>query len=465
VGWRVGQRAGRGGLLAAATGLGLLGAGLTGVAADPIDRTAPPVLRAVPATAGLGAELDPAAVTEALRPLLAGGALGPGRTPAHVVDVASGEVLLAQADRPTVPASTTKIVTAVSVLDALGADATLSTRTVILNPAAEVPRVVLVGAGDPSLRSSGVRVGGAGTSLTPASLGELADATARALDRRGVGEVRVGFDDSAFTGPAMHPTWARSFPSAGIVAPVSALQVDQGRRTPKGRARVADPATRAAGVFADRLEAAGVEVRGRLKQVRPDADSVALASVASPTIGVLVERMLATSDNDYAEALGRLGAAGGGEEASFEGVGARAEAVLAELDLADPRDRFADASGLSRANALTPSTLTGLLRATPERFGIVSSGLAVAGATGSLRSRYDSAASQPGRGVVRAKTGTLTGVTGLAGYASRPDGRLLSFAILDDSVPGGGFAARAAVDRAVAALVACECVAASPAEP
>lgn len=445
-------------MVAALAAAAALGAGaLVPVAADPVDRAAPRVLEPVATTTAVGAALDPDAVAATLRPLLTGGALGSGRTPAHVVDVASGEVLLAQADRPTVPASTTKLVTAVSVLDALGADATLATRTAILDMDAQTPRVVLVGAGDPSLRSTGSRVGGSGTSLTPASLRELVEATARALRARGIEEVRVGYDDSLFTGPALHPTWSRSFPAGGIVAPVSALQVDQGRRTPSGVSRVADPAARAAEVFAEQLEEAGLEVGGRIRQVRERAGSVGLATVASPTIGVLVERMLATSDNDYAEALARLGAAAAGGEASFEGVATRGRAVLAGLGVAGEGDRVADGSGLSRDNALTPSTLTGLLRATPDEFGSVSSGLAVAGATGSLRSRYDTRATEAARGVVRAKTGTLTGVVGLAGYASRPDGRLLAFAILDESVPGGAIGGRSAVDRALAALIECAC--------
>jgi D-alanyl-D-alanine carboxypeptidase/D-alanyl-D-alanine-endopeptidase (penicillin-binding protein 4) len=180
-------------------------------------------------------------------------------------------------------------------------------------------------------------------------------------------------------------------------------------------------------------------------------------------VGVLVERTLATSDNDYAEALARLGALAAGEEASFDGVAARAGAILAELGIATEGDEFADGSGLSRANALRPSTLTALLRASIDRYGAVSSGLAVAGATGSLRSRYDTRASSAGSGVVRAKTGTLTGVVGLAGFASRPDGRLLAFAILDGSMPGGALGGRSAVDRAVATLVDCACEAAGPA--
>ena len=144
--------------------------------------------------------------------------------------------------------------------------------------------------------------------------------------------MKVGYDASLFTGPAVHPSWASSFPAAGIVAPVSALVVDQGRRTPQGVSRVADPAAQAARVFADRLTAAGVTVRGEPKEAGgPATLPRRSAYVESPPVGVLVERMLATSDNDYAEILGRLGAAASGEPASFVGVADRAAQVLTDV--------------------------------------------------------------------------------------------------------------------------------------
>ncbi len=412
-----------------------------------------------PGSAPTGAPLDADAVATALAPLLTGGALGPGRTPAQVIDVATGEVLYGAADEPTMPASTMKLVTATSVLDALGPDSRLRTRAVLTGPDAKSPRVVLVGAGDPSLASTSAKVGGAGTSLTPASLEDLAASTARALAARGITRVRIGYDASLFTGRAVHPTWASSFPALGIVAPVSALLVDHGRRSPGGTSRVADPAAAAGREFAEQLAAAGVTVRGEPKRVEAPEDAAALAHVESPPVGVLVERMLATSDNDYAESLGRLAAAASGGTASFAGVAERGEQVLAELGIDDAGDRVVDASGLSRGNRLAPSTLTGLLEATSAAYGAIHSGLPVAGATGSLADRFRVTGQRPARGVVRAKTGTLTGVGALAGYASRPDGRLLAFAFVDGSAPGGALAVRAALDVAAATLVTCDCAA------
>ncbi len=180
-----------------------------------------------------GAPLAPAAVAAALAPELTGGALGSGTSPASVIDVATGQVLFAAHDAPTVPASTMKLVTAVSVLESLGAGSRVVTRVVLTAPDTKAPRVVIVGGGDPSLVSAKGRVGGAGTSLMPASLEELAAATARGLASRGIARVRIGYDASLFTGPATHPTWARDFPAAGIVAPVSALQVDERPESPE----------------------------------------------------------------------------------------------------------------------------------------------------------------------------------------------------------------------------------------
>ncbi|CAM5257398.1 hypothetical protein SALBM217S_10854 [Streptomyces griseoloalbus] len=59
-------------------------------------------------------------------------------------------------------------------------------------------------------------------------------------------------------------------------------------------------------------------------------------------------------------------------------------------------------------------------------------------------------------GVVRAKTGTLTGVNTLAGTVVDRDGRLLAFAFLANDTTGPD-AAQAALDKAASALAACGC--------
>jgi len=81
------------------------------------------------------------------------------------------------------------------------------------------------------------------------------------------------------------------------------------------------------------------------------------------------------------------------------------------------------------------------------------SGLPVAGVTGTLADRFAGPVNAAGRGIVRAKTGTLTGVNALAGLVRDARGRLLAFAYVADSSPGPQELARAALDRAATALV------------
>jgi D-alanyl-D-alanine carboxypeptidase/D-alanyl-D-alanine-endopeptidase (penicillin-binding protein 4) len=82
--------------------------------------------------------------------------------------------------------------------------------------------------------------------------------------------------------------------------------------------------------------------------------------------------------------------------------------------------------------------------------------LPVAGWSGTLAQRYQASAAHGAIGVVRAKTGTLTGVSSLAGVIHDRTGALLGFAVIADrtsSTPD----AEAALDAAVARLAACGC--------
>jgi D-alanyl-D-alanine carboxypeptidase/D-alanyl-D-alanine-endopeptidase (penicillin-binding protein 4) len=84
-------------------------------------------------------------------------------------------------------------------------------------------------------------------------------------------------------------------------------------------------------------------------------------------------------------------------------------------------------------------------------------GLPVAGFTGSLAYRYDDG-KKAGRGRVRAKTGTLSGVHGLAGVTTDLDGNVLTFVLLADKVRlEDTLDARATIDDMAAALGACHC--------
>jgi D-alanyl-D-alanine carboxypeptidase/D-alanyl-D-alanine-endopeptidase (penicillin-binding protein 4) len=75
-----------------------------------------------------------------------------------------------------------------------------------------------------------------------------------------------------------------------------------------------------------------------------------------------------------------------------------------------------------------------------------------------LKDRYGTSTAAAAAGRVRGKTGTLTGVSSLAGAVRDASGRLLVFALdADRAPPGGNYAAEAALDRVAATLAACGC--------
>ena len=88
----------------------------------------------------------------------------------------------------------------------------------------------------------------------------------------------------------------------------------------------------------------------------------------------------------------------------------------------------------------------------------VLSGMPVAGFSGTLDDRFETGTGSAGRGVVRAKTGTLDGVNTLAGVVEDADGRLLAFAFMANRVPASrGDAVLSSLDTLAGTLAGCGC--------
>jgi D-alanyl-D-alanine carboxypeptidase/D-alanyl-D-alanine-endopeptidase (penicillin-binding protein 4) len=385
-----------------------------------------------PLFSAAGSEVVPtrAGLATALAAVLRDGALG-RRVSLSVVDVTTRAVLLdVDGDRDVTPASTAKLATAVAALTVLEPDHFLTTRVV----RGRQGEVVLVGGGDASLSRS-----------------DLAD-LARQLKTSGTAISRVLVDDTLFAGQAMGPGWKPGYVQHGNVAPVSSLSVDEGRTSDRdGSPRVADPALEAGRQLAKLVGARSV-VRGAAA-----AGAEELAHVDSAPVADLVEQMLTHSDNDLAEALGRQVALATRLPASFPGEAAAIAAVLHGLGV---EVHLRDASGLSPLDRVQPAALTALLAraAGDQRYAPVLSGLPVAGFDGTLSDRFRTGASRTAAGQVRAKTGTLDGVSALAGYVLTREGRLLAFDLTADGVPlGATVSAERALDRAAAVLAACGC--------
>jgi len=418
-----------------------------------------------------GTERGPLPTASGLRSALAAplsaAALGPDVS-ALVADPATGQVLLSERGSAlATPASTAKLATSAAALAVLGADARFRTRVV---RGATADSIVLVGGGDPTLA---VNAYPAQDYPAPATLADLAGATARALKAQHRTTVGVGYDTSLFTGPLLAPGWSQSYVSTGNVTPIVSLEVDQGRLTGAGhpedsddpynlRPRATDPAAMAAASFAALLVADGIHITGTpaAQTARPHA--AALASVSSPPLSAIVQQMLTESNNVIAEDLARQVALATGEPASFSGAATAMTAELRRLGVSTGI-RLVDGSGLSGQDAIAPATLVKVLElamAAP-RLRPLLAGLPVAGFSGTLSAGQSvfSGIGGAALGSVRAKTGNLGTVTALAGMVSDQSGTMLVFAFMADQIPAEGMldAAATAIDEAAVALAGCGC--------
>ncbi|ABS02016.1 D-alanyl-D-alanine carboxypeptidase/D-alanyl-D-alanine endopeptidase [Kineococcus radiotolerans] len=458
---------------------GYAGLDATGAVPGPLTTTAPPTAAPLPTAPGAtrptqadtppvlpaldpdAPRPDPAALGGVVAPLLADPALG-ASVSTSVVDALTGETLLATAaDVPRTPASVAKLLTAVAALHTLGPTSRATTSVV---DGATPDEVVLVAGGDVLLAAG---AGDPDAVDGHAGLDDLAAATAAELLAAGRTAVAVRLDDASFTGPATSPGWGSGDVAAGFVMPVAPLAVDEGRLAEGETApRTGDPALAAARTFAAALAAHGVQVldQGAGPVVRAAAvpGAATLASVESATTAEQVELMLTASDNTLAEVLTRRVALAADRPATFDDASRAVVDQVAALGVDVTGTSLQGGSGLGRATRVPARVVTDVLTLVaggehPE-LGAAAAGLPVAGVSGTLLERYAEPGSASAAGVVRAKTGTLTGVSSLAGYVRDADGRLLAFAVMSDGVaPGASLAARRAQDRFAAALAGCGC--------
>ncbi|MCW2858056.1 MAG: dacB [Marmoricola sp.] len=412
----------------------------------PPDGVAAPVAGSSP-----GGAISAAAVRAALAPYVNAAVLGP-HADVWVSDLSTGKVVYRHGLTSVTPASTMKLLTATAALETLGPMSRFRTKVVGAGN-----RIVLVGGGDPLLASTPAKARG----LYPAraDLATLARSTAQALRAEGVRKVSLGYDASAFIGPAVNPHWPGSYLTGDVVPPISALWADEGRDA-RGH-YVGDPAAAATEAFAAGLRRAGIVVSGPVTARKAPAAATELAAVDSAPLGEIVQHTLAVSDNDAAEVILRQVGAKVSGNPSFAGGVAAVRTVLSGLGADVTGSTQYDGSGLSRDNRLTPQLLLDVLAlvtspAHPQLREVLT-GLPVAGFTGSLQDRFDKGPAAA-RGRVRAKTGTLTGVHALAGLASDVHGNLMLFVMVTDRVPGPDqLLAQHDLDLMAGALGACSC--------
>jgi D-alanyl-D-alanine carboxypeptidase/D-alanyl-D-alanine-endopeptidase (penicillin-binding protein 4) len=222
---------------------------------------------------------------------------------------------------------------------------------------------------------------------------------------------------------------------------------------------VDDPALFAAMALRDALLERGVRITGGVRAVHresPDAPvserGVELARHTSAALAEALTVVNKVSQNLHAElvlrTVARLKNGVGSREAGLEEM----EAFLTELGIKERQYNFEDASGLSRLTLLTPATVSKLLlfMHQSKHRELWLSTLPVGGEDGTLEKRFSRhrAAAR-----IRAKTGSLSHVSSLSGYALAPGGRTLAFSIMVNNYNAPARPIRAVIDRISLALL------------
>ncbi|WP_177319619.1 D-alanyl-D-alanine carboxypeptidase/D-alanyl-D-alanine endopeptidase [Actinoplanes philippinensis] len=220
---------------------------------------------------------------------------------------------------------------------------------------------------------------------------------------------------------------------------------------------VPDPAATTARLFRAALGRHGVTISGRTSRAPVPGGARVMASQESPPLAEIVTPLLKFSNNGIAELLVKAmsRAADPARPGNWPTGLAAATAALARLGVDTRLLTMGDGSGLSRRNGVTARQLTTVLEKAQRRtwFPAFRAALPVAGdpdpvVGGTLHNRMRGT---PAAGNVRAKTGTLSGVNALSGYATAPDGRLLIFSFI---VNAATTTAAPLLDEAAVALTA-----------
>lgn len=170
------------------------------------------------------------------------------------------------------------------------------------------------------------------------------------------------------------------------------------------------------------------------EEKRCPADAYVLTS-RSHSLDQILIRMLKESDNLYAESMYyQIAASTGNHPASAKSARAIEKQLVDKIGLNSARYKFADGSGLSLYNYVSAELEVRLLRYAYQNNNIylhLYPALPVAGVDGTLKKRMCGSFTEDN---VHAKTGTVTGISSLAGYCRAANGHMLCFSIINQGI-------------------------------
>ena len=331
-----------------------------------------------------------------------------------VYDLTADSILYHRGEKQTLrPASTMKLLTAITALDRLGASYQLRTS---LRYSGVVEDSVLVG--------DLYCVGG----FDPAFYVDDMKAFVESIQRMGVDTIcgRIVAD--------------RSMKDADLLGEGWCWDDDNPKLSPLSHGRDIAFLER----FVNELSEEGIVLDNvRLSEGSLPNDAYILCS-RFHSMDQILQRMMKVSDNFYAEAMFyQLGAVIGRRPAKAKDAASVVKQLIQKVGNGKNPYRIADGSGLSLYNYVTPELEMRLLRYAYRNSNIylhLLPSLPVAGRDGTLKTRMKGTFAEEN---VKAKTGTVTGISALAGYCTAANGHQLCFSIINQGImksdPGRNF--------------------------
>ncbi|MCU0331978.1 MAG: D-alanyl-D-alanine carboxypeptidase/D-alanyl-D-alanine-endopeptidase [Ignavibacteriaceae bacterium] len=333
-----------------------------------------------------------------------------------------------------IPASNTKLFTSAAALELLGGDYPLSTKILAddddISDGTIEGNIYIKGFGNPT--------------FTTEDLEKLINQLYQSGLRKVTGNV-IG-DDTYFDNVYSRDDWISEEHANVKLPPISALVIDRNRtiisKKRKGRYRnyfvnVENPPLFAAKTFREKLISYGVEVTGNSLSGQADENAKPLLD-SSIKLRELLQIINKHSDNFYAECLFKtLGSAYSGQQGnSFFST----QAILNFIEdnsIYSIGTKIVDGSGISRFDQVTAGALVGLLEKVYfnfKQFDDFFNSLSIAGVDGTLRKRM---IGTPAENNFRGKTGTLNGVSSIAGYVTTADDDDIIVCIMFEYTKGG----------------------------
>jgi serine-type D-Ala-D-Ala carboxypeptidase/endopeptidase (penicillin-binding protein 4) len=348
-----------------------------------------------------------------------------------------------------IPASNTKLFTTATALEIMGGDHLLSTKILAedteLSDGTIEGNIYLKGFGNPTFSSE--------------DLEQLVNQLYESGLRKVTGDV-VG-DDTYFDDVYSRDDWISEERANVKLPPISAIVIDRNRtvvvKKRKGRYRnyfvnIDNPPLFTAKKLKEILISYGVEVVG--KSISGQAtDNTQTLVESSIELRELLKEINKHSDNFYAECLFKtLGSVSSGQQGnSFFST----QAILNYIEdnsIYSTGTTIVDGSGISRFDQVTAGALVGLLERVYfniKQFDDFFNSLSIAGIDGTLHKRMVGTSAENN---FRGKTGTLNGVSSLAGYVTTADNDDLIVCMMFEFTSGGASKYKKIQDRIIEIL-------------